>query len=294
MIHFAEFAGPHAMLENLREMQTLATRLFPAAGSRHSGDLAWAWTLAEDVASPLAVWREDGKVVAWGWFESPGELAVQVDPAFPTLADDVLAWAQRSTTAPTLMVTISANEQHLATALTSHGFSVQEDGPFFSCLSIPLTANLPRIPELPDRYVIRPVRDEDLAIRADVHRAVWNSTVITAERHEAMRQVWPYKPEFDLIAVSPKGDAVAYCQGWHDEQSGVGLFEPVGTRAKFRRLGLSRAVGISLLHAFAAAGAKVATVSPRGDDAYPIPKLVYESIGFREDSRTHTYTKRLA
>lgn len=36
-----------------------------------------------------------------------------------------------------------------------------------------------------------------------------------------------------------EGKAVAYCQGWYDEVSGVGLFEPVGTAAEYRQLGLS-------------------------------------------------------
>ena len=140
---------------------------------------------------------------------------------------------------------------NLADALAKHGFSAQKDGHFFSCLSIPLTAGLPPVPKLPRGYAIRPVGDEDLAARADVHRAVWNSSaVITAERHSQMRQLWPYRPEFDLIAVSSEsGEAVAYYQGWYDELSGVCLIEPVGTRMEHRRLGLSRAVGITLLHA---------------------------------------------
>jgi len=105
------------------------------------------------------------------------------------------------------------------------------------------------------------------------------------------RQLWPYRPQLDLIADSSEsGKAVAYCQGWYDELSGVCLTEPVGTRTEHRRLGLSRAVGITLLHAFAAAGVKPATVAPRGNDAHPVPKLVYESMGFSEYSRTYTYT----
>ena len=289
MIHHAEHSGPQA----LREMQTLATRLFPNHSGRHVGDLAWAWTLADDATLPSAVWRDGDIVVAWAWFETPDELTIQVDPAHSSLSDDVLAWAQRSAPSPEpTTITISANEQpHLAPALATHGFSAHEDGPFFSCLSVDLlTTELPTVPDLPPGYVIRPVDDHDVATRAAVHREVWNSTVITAERHAAMRRTWPYKPEFDLIAVSPQGEAVAYCQGWYDELSGVGLFEPVGTRTDHRRLGLSRAIGITLLHAFAAAGARLATVSPRGDEAYPVPKLVYESIGFSEHSRTHTYT----
>ena len=288
MIEFTEHVdGPL-----LRDLQALASRLYPASSWRHSGDLAWARTLTTD-ALPTAVRRVDGgDVAAWAWFESPGELTLQVDPAaHPELAHEVLDWARGAATTE-FSVTIAANEQHLAPALTAHGFVAQQDGPFFSCLSRPLTnSDLPPIPALPDGYVIRHVRDADIPARAEVHRAAWNSTDVTTERHATMRELWPYKPEFDLVAHSPDGVPAAYYQGWYDELSGIGLIEPVGTRPEHRRLGLSRAVGITLLHAFAAAGATLATVCPRGDAAYPVPKLVYESMGFREYSRTVTYRR---
>lgn len=273
----------------LREMQALATRIYPTAGWRHAGDIAWAWTLAGEKL-PTAIWREDGGIVAWAWFESAEELTLQVDPAHPELAYEALAWALR--TADTeFSVTIAATEQHLVPALTSHGFVAQQDGPFFSCLSRRLTDGLPPSPALPEGYVIRHVEDEDIPARAEVHRASWNSTGITTERHASMRQLWSYRPEFDLVAYSPEDIPTAYYQGWYDDLSGIGLFEPVGTRPEHRRLGLSRAVGIALLHAFAAAGGKLAVVCPRGDDAYPVPKVVYESMGFREYTRTLTYRR---
>ena len=79
-----------------------------------------------------------------------------------------------------------------------------------------------------------------------------------------MRDLWPYKPEFDLMALAPDGTPAAYYQGWYDEESGVGLFEPVGTHSEHRRLGLSHAIAIELLYRFAAAGGRLATVCPRG------------------------------
>ncbi|MGW0696790.1 GNAT family N-acetyltransferase [Streptomyces sp. NPDC002738] len=274
-------------------MQSLAGRVFPQAGWRHSGDLAWAAASAVSAAdaTPTAVWSTGDTTVAWGWLESPEELTIQVDPTYPDLAGEVLAWAQRATDAARLSVTIGAHETHLTSALAAHGIVQGDDEPFFACLSRPLT-DLPPLYTLPEGYRIRPQRDAaDVTERAAVHRAVWNSPHITAERHAAMREVWPYRSEFDLVAFSPEGKAVAYCQGWYDEVSGVGLLEPVGTAAEHRRRGLSRAVGAAVLHAFAAAGGGPATVSPRGDAGYPIPALVYESLGFQALSRTRTYTK---
>ncbi|MFE7778720.1 GNAT family N-acetyltransferase [Streptomyces sp. NPDC057445] len=104
-----------------------------------------------------------------------------------------------------------------------------------------------------------------------------------------MRSTWPYRPELDLIVVSPAGDAVAYCQGWYDEANGIGEFEPVGTHPEHRRLGLARAVCTAVLHAFADAGGHRATLCCRGDAAYPVPKQLYESMGFTAFTRTHTY-----
>ena len=94
------------------------------------------------------------------------------------------------------------------------------------------------------------------------------------------------------MAIAPDGTPAAYYQGWYDEDSGIGLFEPVGTHPEHRRLGLSRAVGVRLLHRFAEAGGRITTVCPRGDDAYTVARQTYESMGFTAFSRTHTYTKQ--
>ncbi|KAA6214676.1 GNAT family N-acetyltransferase [Streptomyces albofaciens JCM 4342] len=165
-------------------------------------------------------------------------------------------------------------------------------GPYMTCLGRPLTGGLPLLPRLPDGYVIRAQRDyADVAGRAAAHRAAFGSERITAERHARMRAVWPYRPEFDLVVASPGGDIVAYCQGWYDEANRTGVFEPVGTRPDHRRLGLARAVCAAVLHAFARAGGHRAVVQARGDAAYPVPKRLYESLGFAAYARTYTYTR---
>ncbi|MCX4751692.1 hypothetical protein OG455_40365 [Kitasatospora sp. NBC_01287] len=86
-----EYQGPVA----LRAMQSLASRVFPEAGGRHSGDLAWAAACAESAPDTrlTALWTVGEVTAAWGWLESPDELTMQVDPAHPDLADEVLAWA---------------------------------------------------------------------------------------------------------------------------------------------------------------------------------------------------------
>ncbi|WP_189215900.1 MULTISPECIES: GNAT family N-acetyltransferase [Streptomyces] len=104
-----------------------------------------------------------------------------------------------------------------------------------------------------------------------------------------MRRIWPYRPETDLVVVSPGGDVVAYRQGRYDEAAGVGESEPVGTRPDHRRPGLARAVCTAVLHAFADAGGRRAVVRCRRDAACPVPKRLYGSLGFVPRTRTRTY-----
>lgn len=281
-----EYAGP----QELRAMQRLASRLYPEASWRHAGDLAWAATCAgEPEQCPTAVWRDGDRIVAWGWLEGPGELTVQADPDYPTVLDEVVRWAERSSLGP-ISITISDNEPHIAAALDARGYRAATDGPYFACLGIDLKT-LPPIPSLPDGYELLQCDAASTGLRAAAHReawSAWNSTY-SEQQHTVMRELWPYKPEFDLMALSPDGTPAAYYQGWYDEESRVGHFEPVGTHPLHRRLGLSRALGTELLHRFAAAGARVATVNPRGDDAYPVARLTYLSMGFTPFGRTHTY-----
>jgi ribosomal protein S18 acetylase RimI-like enzyme len=281
-----EYAGP----VTLRAMQSLAVRVFPATGYRHVGDLTWNWCLCLDRADecPTAVWTHSDRTLAWGWLELPDSLMLQVDPDHPEVADEVLAWAEQAAGGP-LSIEIAETEPHLAAALERRSYTHAVDAPFMVCLGRPLSG-LPDVPSLPEGYTIRAQHGRaDVAGRAGAHRAAFGSTLVTTERHARMRRTWPYRPELDLVVASPAGEVVAYCQGWYDEVNVIGEFEPVGTHPGHRRLGLSRAVCIAVLHAFADAGGHQAIVYSRGDADYPAPKLLYESMGFTTYARTHTY-----
>ncbi|MEU8787496.1 GNAT family N-acetyltransferase [Streptomyces sp. NPDC048637] len=316
-----EYTGPVA----LRAMQSLSSRLFPDTGYRHIGDLTWAWCLALDREdeNPTAVWTdgdenrdantdknrdertdkngdENGEApaagpsvphrpLAWAWLELPGSLQFQVDPAYPGLADEVLAWAAGRAAGGALSVEVAETEPHLMAALERHGHTRTDGGPFMVGLGRSL-ADLPAAPRLPDGYRIRAQRSRaEVAGRAAAHRAAFGSTRVTTERHARMRETWPYRAEFDLVVVSPAGEVAAYCQGWYDAALGIGVFEPVGTHPEHRRRGLARAVCLAVLRAFAEAGGRRAVVYCRGDAAYPAPKRLYESLGFTAYTRTHTY-----
>lgn len=281
---------PYAGPADLRAMQRLAQRIWSPASQWHIGDLAWQRNehVGREPEWPTALWEADGEVVAWGWAELPGTLALQVDPARPELAGAVLDWFSGVATAPELTVTVLDAEIQLVGALERHGYTRQENPAVVYChLSHPL-ADLPE-PVLPQGYRARPVGgDADVAGRVAVHRAAWHPSRVTETSYRNVMSAWPYRSDLDWVIEAPDGRFLAYCLIWLDEQNGVGELEPVGTDPEFRRSGLARAVCLAAMHALRQAGAAQAVV-------YPVlgrpPVQLYHGLGFRPYARTLTFTK---
>jgi ribosomal protein S18 acetylase RimI-like enzyme len=286
-VHLTEHDGP----ADLAGMQALAERVFPQTRYRSVGDLAWNYALSYDrpADNPSALWRDGDQVVAWGWVERPAELMLQVDPRYPGLARDVLAWAEQLAAAP-LTVTVADTEAVVSAALVSAGYEMQ-DGPFFSCLSLTLPKATAE-PALPAGYRIREV-GADGARWVAVHRSAFGGSSFDGARRHQLALVPPYRPELDLAVEAPDGTFAAYCLGWYDQRNRTGLFEPVGASPDHRRLGLAAAVCRAVLARLRDIGAQHAIVNARGDADYPAPKRLYESLGFREDTRTRTYGQAL-
>jgi GNAT superfamily N-acetyltransferase len=105
-----------------------------------------------------------------------------------------------------------------------------------------------------------------------------------------MKAIDIYKPELDLVIVAADGSPAAYALGWYDRQSNSMLFEPVGTSPEHARRGLSQAVCTAVMRAARDLGATQAVVGPRGDNAYPVPQRLYQSLGFTTLARTCSLT----
>ncbi|OLF13443.1 hypothetical protein BU204_27390 [Actinophytocola xanthii] len=259
-------------------MQSLASRVAAVAGFRHPGDLAWAAALGQECRT--AVWRAGTRTVAWAWLTD--ELAAQVDPEHPPLAEEVLDWADAA------RVEACSAEKPLVDALRRRGFE-PEPGAFMVAMNRPLRG-LPTLAGLPAGYHIRPSADP--VRRAAAHRAAFGSARMSTERQVALTRRAPYRDDLDLVVENAAGEYVAYCLGWYDEATRLGEIEPLGVRPEHRRRGLGAAVSLAVLHALAAAGATRCLVYARGDQAHPAPKALYESLGFARHALVHTYVLR--
>jgi ribosomal protein S18 acetylase RimI-like enzyme len=263
-------------------MQRLVQRIWSPACRYHVGDLAWEQNHRTGQNLPTRLWEEGGEVVAWGWFDSPGSLAVLVDPAWPKLTNEVLDWA--AGVSPEFTITVLDAESQVIDALEQRGFTGQPGVNSYQSRSLD---DLPE-PSLPDGFRARPIEPSDLARRVAVHRAAWHPSKVTEDSYRDVMAAWPYRTDLDWVIEAPDGQFAAYCLTWLDSQNRVGELEPVGTAPAFRGRGLARAVCLAAMHALHHAGATAAVVYPVTFN-HPATAL-YQSLGFREYARTLTYT----
>lgn len=266
-------------------MQALTSdvwRLRGPAVEHHIGGLAWSACYASEAESESRrlLWAEDGSCVAWAVVEEGSALAFLVHPDRPELLDEILAWAAAETTSSL------DSDLHTIATLERHGYArCPPESPFFVHLGHDLR-NLPE-PIAPSGFRLRTMGgDEDLDRRVAVHRAAWQPSRVTVESYHRVMQAFPYRGDLDCVAEAPDGTFAASALFWLDEETGVAEVEPVGTDPRFARRGLAAAVCLYGLHRLRDHGAERAIVHARGDPAYPAPKSLYESIGFREHARS--------
>jgi len=280
---------------DLRAMQRLVQDAWALVGpknERHVGDVAWAHAHIPNRQHTFRrrLWEEDGRLVAYGWVFLPQTLDWQVDPGRPELVDTILEWFEGEADADPLETSALADDEAAIAVLRARGYDEVEGGPWFACLVRDLAA-VPD-PKLPPGFTLRTVRGEDdVDRRVEIHRAAWEPSRFTRESYLHVRATWPYREDLDCVAEAPDGSFAAYTLAWYDDDNRVGEFEPVATHPDHRRCGLGRAVNLYALHRLRDVGAEHAVVLCRGDDAYPIPKRLYDSVGFRQHSRIVSFRK---
>jgi GNAT superfamily N-acetyltransferase len=293
----SEFAGP----DDLRAMQQMCSRLWSPSSRFHPGQLAWnrystsaaADRLGADEA--ISLWRDGSEVVGFGWADSPDWLELQVDPAHPEIADEVVEWFEEWSDTDEQSVLVMEGDVS-DPALEAAGFARRPEAWHFTHHLLDL-AHLPSAPTVAG-YTFRAVAGpQEAAPRAACHASAWSDfgpSCVTAQTYAAVMAAWPYRTDLDWVAVAPDGSMVASCLVWLDPDTGVGLVEPVGCVPGHRGRGLASAVTLWALGRLREVGARTALVSPRGDDDHPGPRRLYESLGFRPVARTTTWTRSLA
>ena len=227
------------------------------------------------------LWFEGGRLAGWGW-RVRGHFSYACRDA--SLLDEIVPWAGVDET------TVRSGDDAAAEMLARHGFEFDADAPWIR--ENARTLDEIEAPVAPGGYRLTTMAEYgDFASRASAHRSAFRPSRFTDRVYRTVREETPWLAELDCVLVDPEGEVVAYALGWLDARNRLGELEPVGVRRPHHRRGFGRAVCLFALQQLKAAGAETAIVGSRGDDGYPAPRLLYESIGFRERVRDLPFTR---
>lgn len=243
-------------------------------GFLHAGDVWWRYGQYEPELHQFRLWFRNDTLIGWGWVIAGQNFELQSHPSltdteFDSLARAAVDWAKR--VCPLEINTdCTTSNSRLMRVLESCGFA-RADADGLDYL-LDLTAPLPDL-ELPVGFRACHVLEHEFEERASVHRDAFNSPKFTLERYARVRGVAGYRPDLDLVVATPDNKFAAFCLVWLS--NGAGYFEPVGTRAAWRRQGLGRAVILEGLQRLKMLGAHTAGVFSFANN-----RAFYESCGF--------------
>ena len=280
----------------LSSLQDLANRVWlhdPALLNFEAsfGGLAWD----RGGSGRCRVFERDGAFVGWARLtpgysrirasgvrdQAPPSLVWQVDPTDTDpgeVLDAVVDWAESRSEE---IFTTAYNDGDLLAEelLTRRGFVRDATEPYSGYLRHRLES-LTAVP-VPSGYrFVTMMELSDLELRADVHRFAWDGSTRTAADVEATMATWPYKPEFDFVAVTDDGTPAASVLCWYDPSYVYGEIEPVGTAPAHRGHGVGAALIRFGLRCLLEAGVSEVVVGARADNDHPVPRRLYEAVGF--------------
>ncbi|OGN74356.1 MAG: hypothetical protein A2X25_05550 [Chloroflexi bacterium GWB2_49_20] len=300
-------ARPYRDLSDFKEMQAVLTAGRQAANHAyyvHPGDLSW-WLFYtdENLRDKICLWEWNSRLAGWSLLSTSSRtFDVFVTPEMHgrSFEAKIMLWAEEfhASTLKNLhsrdIRTMWVAETDLSRIhwLEMRGFLPSPQGMFLMQRS--LESDLPGI-KMPQGFQVRPVAGEhEVRLRAAASHAAFGSSKSFEDycpRMLRFMQSPVYRPENDLVTVSPEGRFASFCLLWPDPVTRVGLFEPVGTHPAFRGRGLGKAVlaaGLQRLHDLGMTQTSVCVES----DNFSAARL-YESMGFKKSFRLLTYEKPL-
>jgi ribosomal protein S18 acetylase RimI-like enzyme len=181
---------------------------------------------------------------------------------------------------------VYACDQTRQTLLAQLGFAEYRRWDFV--LERSLVGELPVV-LLPAGFSVRPATRHDAEQLALIHNSAFSDDWTAEEYRDEVMAKPGYQPERELVVVAPDGQFAAFTMIALDELNRVGLFEPVGTHAHFRRLGLARALMSHALGEMQRQGMARATLA---HDATNQPAhALYRSLGFATKHETLGYRR---
>ena len=237
----------------------------------------------------IGIWEnEDGDIVGvvHSENEEPGEAFIQIHPDYTFLYDEMVTYiethlADKVGNIGYAKLYIYDDNEQLKNIAQARGYRKLASGtPYLEYV----IGDVPE-PQLPKGFMIKSVLDEDdvekrrrakaIAFGSNYGPSAWPP----ASAQKMMQQAPDYRKDLDLFVVAPNGDYASFCTIWIDIKNKYGNFEPVGTHAECRRMGLARALMMEGLRRMAQYGATRSFMDSNNE--------FYQKVGFRKTAYSY-------
>ncbi len=253
------------------------------------------WTDAQ-LADLVGLWETaDGRLVGAAHPEEPGEVWIELHPAFGHLAPHILAWAEEHLAlgAPdgtrTLACVVSDDDEPRRRLLAERGYRMEQSAGWQRRLTIEGSPRVERA--LPEPFRLRATRatDEDCARMAALLNAGFGRDAHTEREYRTFVERSPsFEHELNLVAVAPDGSFAAHVGLTYDRVNRHGVVEPVCTHPDYRRLGLARSLLVEGLGRLAARGGRTASLDTGDGEA---ANALYADCGFTRAVHGHCWRR---
>ncbi|MHC1740126.1 MAG: GNAT family N-acetyltransferase [Anaerolineaceae bacterium] len=284
-------------------MSALARRY--SENNLHVVDLPYRFSSwAFDNPENISLWfDENQQLVAWAALQSPfWTIDYVCQPETESyLHREILSWADQRAQAvqktpyerPAWFVMVFSGQNNRIHELENAGFKCQSDvgDASWSKVLMRRSSQLPvKIYEPPSGFTVRSLAGEsEVQEYVELHQFVFESKNMAVDWRTRALQHPDYKPDLDIVVVSPDNRLVAFCICWFDENSLTGHVEPLGSHKDFRQYGLGRVALSEGLHRLQSLGAR--NIFVETDNYRNTAFRLYESFDFQTIQDVHVYRK---
>ncbi|MBI5951402.1 MAG: GNAT family N-acetyltransferase [Chloroflexi bacterium] len=291
------------LYEGEKDFQTMLDLMARVRPSAHARDYPSKVDIEENLAveeirASTKLWFDDGHPIGWAYVDDGNNLRWELEKSYTdTVGAEMVAWGEDC-----IQKTLAAGESSTLDAscredykerldfLSKHGFRQTEN--FSVQMKRDLCDAKPILePELPQGYVIRPVKGiEEAEAIATTHRAAFGTDYMTTENRLIIMNSSEYDPTLDLLVIAPDGMIAGYCTCSTDPDGG-GYTDPVAVHPSHQRKGLSKALLLKGLGLLKERGMKSAQFTTSGDNISM--QKAGESAGFHLENRNLWFEKQV-
>lgn len=270
-----------------------AARLARRSDFLHPGGLEWLLRRLVNPDFTVSLWFDDEALVGYsvvdGGYVMIGCAAQHAHRRLEMIG--TVEDGMRAGGAASIETSIWDHDTPLRGALAERGYAASGTFGYELIYKAPAP---PPAPELPSGFAFVPFDASMDDAYVEMHRDAWSTkgpSTYRRELHDAVTAMPDFRRDMVPIVGAPDGTLAAYCIGWLDPRTQSVEIEPLGTRPRFRRLGLARAVVAEVIRRGYANGTKLVLVW--GAHANTAAEQLYRTSGMKSTRTLREYRRTL-